>query len=417
MNAAPLRIERTLPACCLLFAGLAQCAFAQEPRSGALDLGLGYVGDLRRNVTGGLEVGTAYADAFDLALNWNTEAFGTPLTASLAVMYMGGDGISGEFVGDLQALNNIEAPPGWRLYESWVEFRFGDRAGSIRAGVLDLSAEFDTPVTQGLFTGSPFGIGTDLSQSGERGPNIWPVTGLGLRASGEFTDSLRWRLGAYDGAPGSEQDDFTDLTVSSEDGALLIGELEYSSERFHKIAFGSWAYTAAFEPIDAAVQPAAPAHGNHGFYAVVDAPLGNIGEASFDGALRAGIAAERFNAVDHYLGAVMTMTHFWSARPGDALGLGIAYAHAGASYRNLGEFEGQPAASAETLVELTYRTEITPWLVLLPNVEFVASPGASRALEDSWVFGLRFEMSREHSWQLSAQQARPADGELARRQP
>lgn len=409
--------RRHVSTLCVLLAVLVP-AHAQEPRSGALDLSVSYVGDLRRNTTGGLEVGTAYADAFDLGVNWNTEAFGTPLTARFAVMYMGGDAISGDFVGDLQGLNNIEAPPGWRLYESWVEFHFGETAGTLRAGVLDLNAEFDTPVTQGLFTGSPFGVGTELSQTGERGPAIWPFTGLGIRAAGELSDGLTWRFGVYDGAPGSENDSFTSMKLSSDEGALLIGELEYSSERFHKISFGSWAYTAAFEPIDAAMQPdAAHSHGNHGFYATIDLALGVIGDVGFDAALRAGTAPETFNVVDRYAGAAITTSNFWPARPGDTLGLGIAWAHAGSPFRDLSEFEGHPAASAETLIELVYRAEITPWLSLLPVVQFVNNPGAMSAVDDSWVAGLRFELSREHSWHLDARRAPSDDGSLARRQP
>src|SRR5688572_31214952 len=144
-------------------------------------------------------------------------------------MYTGGDGISAELVGDLQGLNGIEATPGWKLYESWVELGFGERFGSLRAGVLDLNAEFDTPVTQGLFTGSPFGIGTELSQTGLRGPVVWPVTGLGLRAAGDLGENFHWRAGAYDGAPGTDDDGFASFELSSTEGALLIGEVEYAS--------------------------------------------------------------------------------------------------------------------------------------------------------------------------------------------
>ena len=91
---------------------------------------MGYTGDLRRNTTGGLAVGTAYSDVFDLGVSWRTSAFGAGITTNLAVMYTGGDGISAELVGDLQGLNGIEAAPGWKLYESWVELGFGERFGS-----------------------------------------------------------------------------------------------------------------------------------------------------------------------------------------------------------------------------------------------------------------------------------------------
>jgi porin len=211
----------------LALGAVASNGLAQESDTG-LSLTAGYTGDVRRNTTGGLRTGTAYSDSLDLGLTWTTDGLfpAARMTTNVAVMHLSGPGITGKYVGDFQSVNNIEADHGWYLYESWVELAFGDRGSSVRAGVMDLSAEFDTPVTSGLFTGSPFGIGTEISQSGERGPNIWPVTGLGVRAYGEFTPGVHWRVAAYDGEPGSDRGDFTDTRVSRHEGALLIGELE-----------------------------------------------------------------------------------------------------------------------------------------------------------------------------------------------
>ncbi len=375
---------------------------AQEPDGGsAFGFSTAYTGDLRRNTTGGLAVGTAFAHALDLGLSWESDRLlpGTKITSSLAVMYLGGDAISGQFVGDLQGINNIEAPPGWRLYESWVQLSFGESSTSLRAGVLDLNAEFDTPVTQGLFVGSPFGIGTDLSQSGVRGPVVWPTTGLGIRVAGGAGAGLQWRFGIYDGAPGTDENDFTSMHLSSDEGALLIGELEYSSDRIHKLSLGTWGYTAKFARVDAALRPPEePETGNYGLYATFDVALGSAGPVDFDAALRAGTAPAQFNAVDRYCGAAVTATHLWAARPDDSLGLGIAWAHVGAAYRAVGDFDGTPTTSAETLVELAYRAGLTDSLALVPNLQFVADPGALRDPNDAWVIGLRFELAHELSW-------------------
>ena len=94
------------------------------------------------------------------------------MTTSVSVMHLGGGDLSGTYVGDAQGVNNIEADEGWYLYESWVEFAFGGHSNSLRAGVLDLNAEFDAPVTSALFTHPSFGIGPDFSQSGQRGPGM-----------------------------------------------------------------------------------------------------------------------------------------------------------------------------------------------------------------------------------------------------
>lgn len=413
------KILRALLSACIVCA--APAAYAQDEAADvqpALIIGASYTGDFRRNTTGGLAVGDAYSDSIDLGFEWMTSGLfsAATMTTSVSVMHLGGDDITGAYVGDAQGINNIEADQGWYLYESWVEFAFGEHAYSLRTGVLDLNAEFDTPVTSGLFTQSSFGIGPDISQSGRRGPGIWPTTGLGLRAAGDFSSNVHWRFGAYDGAPGTDDGAFTSTRVSSRDGALLIGEVEWSNERIHKLSFGSWAYTARFERIDAGMTGAPPARGNDGFYALIDLELGSAGRTDFDGALRAGTASGRFNTFDRYIGAVVTATHLWTARPGDALGLGVAYAHAGAPYRAFMNFQGQPTTAAETSIELVYRAELTDWLSLLPVVQYVRDPGMNPVVGDAWIAGLRLEISRERSWQLSARRDVKPDESYARAQ-
>ena len=136
----------------------------------------------------------------------------------------------------------------------------------------------------------------------------------------------------------------------------------------------------------------------------------------FDGALRAGTADARFNAVDNYFGVALTATHLLPSRPGDTLGFGIARARLGDQYRALRLFDGQPATAAETTFELVYRAELTAWLAVLPVVQFVRDPGADAFMDDSWLAGLRFELTRDRSWQLNARRETAPDDSYARRQ-
>src|SRR5688572_6854719 len=65
----------------------------EEP---SLSLGIAYTGDWRRNASGGMRVGTAYADALDLGLEWVTDGLfpAARLTTNVAVMQLGGRGLS-----------------------------------------------------------------------------------------------------------------------------------------------------------------------------------------------------------------------------------------------------------------------------------------------------------------------------------
>jgi porin len=401
-------LQRLLATAWLASAG---AACAQECEVGVDCAGVAlngmYSGDWRRNTTGGLETGAAYANKLILGANWRVESLfeEARISGSASVMYLSGDAISGDYVGDLQGLNNIEADAGWYLNEVWTEFAFGgDTHTTLRAGVLDLNAEFDVTPTSLMFVAAPFGVGTDISQSGATGPSIFPLTGLGIRAAGERDGGLGWRLGVYDGAPGNDGSrGFASLHVSSDEGVLAIGELVYHSEHVNKMSLGAWGYSAGFAPIDTALNPdAAPESGNRGFYALVDLPLGVAGDRRFDGSLRLGTANERFNAVDRFAAASLVATGVWPGRPEDQLGVGVAWAHTGESYRNSQAFAGAPATAAEILWELSYGTSLTEWLALKPGVQFVQHPGADASLADSWVLGLRFELSTDRSWKLMA---------------
>src|SRR5687767_10667336 len=101
-----------------------------------LALGASYWGAVRRKSIGGTKAGTAYDQMLTLGAAWRNDTLFSEasVSANAAVMYMGGHGISGEYVGDLQGLNNSEADEGWILYELWTEFAFGDSQTTVRAG-------------------------------------------------------------------------------------------------------------------------------------------------------------------------------------------------------------------------------------------------------------------------------------------
>ncbi len=174
----------------------------------------------------------------------------------------------------------------------------------------------------------------------------------------------------------------------------LIGELAFAPARLHKLALGAWSYTASFERIDAgATGNAARGKGNRGAYAMIDAPLGSLGDARVDGMLRAGVADARYNAVGTYVGGAVVVSNLLSGRPDDGLGIAVAHARTGRQFRAQLAADGGRPAHSETAVELTWRAPLAQWLAVVPSVQWVASPGADRSVRNAFVAGFRFEMS------------------------
>jgi carbohydrate-selective porin OprB len=89
-------------------------------------------------------------------------------------------GVSEDLVGDLLTVSNIDAEPGTRVLEAWVDVPVAAR-WSLRLGKYDLNTEFDAIAAARLFLSSSQGVGPELSQSGAEGPSIYPRTAFGLR--------------------------------------------------------------------------------------------------------------------------------------------------------------------------------------------------------------------------------------------
>jgi porin len=380
-------------------------ACAIEAACPGLVVDASFTSDLFDDVAGGARKGSALSHKGTLGVAWNAPDIGgvAHVTTSLSMMVMTGKGISGSRTGDLQGLNNIEAVKGLRLNEFWAEAHFGAGNASLRSGFLDLNADFDVPETSSLFVSPPHGIGTEFALSGSNGPAIFPVTGLGLRLQGSAREGLEWRVAAYEGEPGKADDDrFAHVHVSRDEGALLTGELSWRPLRGNKLQLGAWQYTARFEPLD----PAAAGtrrRGNHGAYALVDMPVGHVGPARLDAALRYGVAAPQFNAVHRYAGLALSATHLATSLPDDAIGFALAHARTSSDWRAAMSADGAAPRDSETSLELIWRHALTGDVALMPHVHFVRSPGAVRDVRDAWVIGMRFEWTHSKRWLTSVQ--------------
>ena len=50
-------------------------------------------------------------------------------------------------------------------------------------------------------------------------------------------------------------------------------------------------------------------------------------------------------------------------------------------------------ASYESVLELYYNAQITPWLALSPSVQYVANPGGDSSISDAVVCGVRAQIA------------------------
>jgi len=367
-----------------------------------------YIGEQWRNSSGGLRTGTTYLDNLELILYADAGSLGIPgLGGRVNVLRNNANEFSSEFVGDLQIVSNIEAPEAWRVYEAWLEF--SPRAGSafnIRAGIYAADQEFDVAPTGALFLHSAGGTGSDYALAGVDGPPIFPLSGFGIRFGGTWGRSGYWRAAVMDGIPGNP-DDFQDFYYrwNDDDGALLQGEFGVQNASWNKLALGLWTYSTEQELLSTDTE-GNPRKGkwDTGVYAILDRLLASGTRGDINGYLRLGATSDgfadrgRFNTITGFVGAGVTWDGFLSGREYDQFGFLVAAAFANEELRRARREEGLDTKRHETALELTYRLQLTDWLALQPDLQYVINPGLDPELDDALVVGIRFELVLGKQW-------------------
>jgi porin len=145
---------------------------------------------------------------------------------------------------DIQTADAIDAVPMTRLFEAWIEQRFGSEEHNvaIRAGLMDVNVDFDSIVAANWLVNSSQGIGADIARSGLNGPSIYPVSSLGVRVG--WTPNKHWtaRLAVLDGVPGDldRPQVFVAARLAPHDGAFTIGQVDWRWSDKGRVAVGAW---------------------------------------------------------------------------------------------------------------------------------------------------------------------------------
>jgi porin len=344
--------------------------------------------DLWGNTGGGLMAGGTVLSKFRLSATLDGDAFSHPgFKAHIQMFATNGRPFSGDFVGDIQTLSNIEAPVSVRLFDLWAEQTFGDK-GSVRVGLIDLNKDFDINVPVGLFIASSDAIGPEISKSGRNGPSIFPVTSLGARGIWKPTKSFTFSAAALDGLSGdpAHPGAFAIARLRRSDGVLLIGQADWNFTQSDdaQASIGVWSYTAPTQRID----PARPGEERQsGVYAFVDGPISKTLSAW----VRIGFSNPAVDQVSSFFGSGVVWNAPFPSRKNDQAGLAMARAGLGGpAQRTLG------LPDAETSIEATYLFQANDEVSLQPDVQYIVHPASAPHLPNALVIGLRISFTGQY---------------------
>lgn len=388
--------------CCLLspiksMASDESSGFRANLEDRGVTFGLQYLGEVQTVATGGIETGTEYLHLVN-----------TPVTFDLhrlaglrgATIYFNSQWATGgspsELAGDLQTISNSDAPNTWKVYEAWFQQTFFDERLSVLAGLYDLNSEFDVIERGGIFINSSFGIGPDLSQSGENGPSVFPTTSLAVRVQAQVDEHITVRAAVFDGVAGDPDDSYgTKVILDKDDGLLIAGEIEFNSDIVPGLrsALGVWGYTESTETGFGLVdQP--DERKSHGVYAIAEGTIWSGTDSREIGLFgRFGWADGRINQVGAYVGFGIVADNLFTGLPEHSLGLGLAHARNSGEFADALESVGLDVDRAETAVELTATVQVNSSVTIQPDLQYIINPGTDPSLENVLTAGLRLDAS------------------------
>jgi porin len=407
----------------------------QTLKDAGVDLGVNYIAETLSNPVGGFKRTTIYQGLVTPSVNLDLEKLVNwpGATFYTDALQISGHGLSQNAIGNLLAVSTIEALPSTRLHDLWLQQEAFDRQLSLRVGQIALDDEFYISQYSANFINSTFGCPDLLSIDLPSGGPCYPFAVPGARLRVAPTAGVTLSAAVFNGnpappGPGDPQvrnPSGTNFLIGV-GGSLVLAELACSfdvqpdvSTALSDAKLGGWYHTGEFpdlrrdstgrslaDPISNGI-PAAH-RSNFGLYMVLDKMLWQPPEAAgrgLAGFLRVGGAAGDRNLISLEVDAGMTYKGLLPGRELDLIGLGASYGRIGGAARRLAGDAArvtgveQPVRDYETVLEVTYQLNVTPWLVLQPDLQLVLHPGghvaapfpapAGQPIPNALVLGIR----------------------------
>jgi porin len=387
------------------------------------------------NLIGGGHRGTSYNGLttasldvdLDKSLGWKKARF------FVSAFDIHGHGPTRSLVGNNQIISNIEATPSLKLYDLWLEQRlFGTLY--LRVGQEGANDEMMTTSYGALFLNSSFGFpGLPAADLPSGGPN-YPIATPFARARWKATDKFTVVGAVYNGdpappGPGDPQIRDRNGTAFRLNGnSYSFGELRYSPNPdapdalsttyklggwYHSARFGDRRFDATGGLLASPSSSGIPkTHtGDFALYGIIDQVLWHRDGTEREGVgvfLQVQAGPSDRNLSDLFVEGGVNWNAPFHERPDDVAGLSFAYLGISPAARQFSRDlvafgRGAVAyATNETVIEATYKAQISDWLTLQPDAQFVLHPNAHipgpfglKPLPNALVVGVRATVKLE----------------------
>lgn len=353
-------------------------------------------GDFSKNTRGGLDTeNEASRYLLDLRLTLDTKAaFGLyGGTFSVDFQQQGGRNGSDVLTGDVQGFANADADGRTQVAELWYEQLLLENRVRVKVGKVDANSEFALPENASAFMNSSFGHAPTLNPWMPTYPDA--STSLNL-----FLYPAKWLsagFGVYDGSGaqrGLATGSYGPSKLWHSDRSLFyIGELAAKwvladNTLPGRFVVGGHYSDGNFEKFDGGEQS-----GSAGAYAILEQKVWHqkfydkTNENGLYTFAQYGHADGKVTEVTDYLGAGVNWVGPYQKAAPDTLGVGVAAAR-------LSEATGAGFGEDwEVAVEGFYNFQVTPYLSVKPDLQYIVHPGGDPTLKDALVATVRVTLA------------------------
>lgn len=385
-----------------------------------VDIFAGYTAEVWGNTSGGVKRGTVYTGLLDFGAEVDLEkAVGwTGASVSTTWLWLSGRDASEDLAGNFLTISNIAGFNTLRMLELWFQQNLWDDKVSVRVGQLTADSEFVISDYAGLFLNGTFGWPAFTYMNVPEGGPGYPMGTLGARLAIHPVDWFTFQSAAFQGnvfAQDVNRHGFR-YRLNAATGYTFLSEAQFRWNQREDEAgpggqfkVGAWAQTGR----SADALAGATASGNFGFYGIIDQmlfrepspeapPPSSKGGKDFKAPVqweksdqglgwfgRVAFTKPDRNFLNFYFDTGLTYKGLIPGRDDDTIGIALAYAQLSNGARSSVADEGLAPAGAEMVVEFTYQAQITPWLSLQPDVQYIIQPGGSTSYGNAFIIGGR----------------------------
>jgi len=311
------------------------------------------------------------------------------------------ESLSQDSIGALNSTYFNNAPTnGARLFEVWYGQKFNNNKGEVRVGTLYPFVRIASNQPSSMFTNTAFDYPHFLGTTPDFGLSLpYAAAPFGVQFNYNFSPEIFFigqvSDGFQDPSGGVENFRNTSIGLSADEGIEGIVELSYKPNQREGLAgnykAGVQFHTGQFNVNDT-TDSETTQRGNAAFYAMGDQMLYAEPDSRTQG-LTGFVKAlytpyEDINTIDFHTSGGLSYEGLIPGRDRDVLGLAIAYTQISGGLRNSDRAAGTTVRGAETVAEMIYSAELTPWWTLIGSAQYIVDPGGFSDRDDALVFGL-----------------------------